>query len=187
MKRVSEELAAEDAPDVECEKCGKKMVVRISKRGKFLGCPGFPSCRSTMPMPGSEDDDGGPSVEAEETDEKCDDCGKPMVVRRARRGRSKGSRFLACTGYPKCKGIKSYSMGLPCPKEGCDGTLVERASRGRIFYGCGKYPDCKEVVNKLPEGEGEAQPEVAPPAGPEGDSDTQPPEEGPAAESAPAE
>jgi len=85
------------------------------------------------------------------TDEKCEDCGKPMVVRTARRGRSKGSRFLACSGYPDCKGIKPFKIGHKCQKEECEGELVEKAYRGRKFYGCSNYPDCDFVLNKLPE------------------------------------
>ncbi|MDP6113658.1 MAG: type I DNA topoisomerase [Planctomycetota bacterium] len=149
MRSVNQDLAEQESPDIDCPKCGTKMVIRISKNGKFLGCPKFPKCRSTMPMPGEDGQTERP--EPEVTDEKCEDCGKPMVVRTARRGRSKGSRFLACSGYPDCKGIKPFKIGHKCQKEECEGELVEKAYRGRKFYGCSNYPDCDFVLNKLPE------------------------------------
>ncbi|MFW6007322.1 MAG: type I DNA topoisomerase [Halanaerobiales bacterium] len=90
----------------------------------------------------------------EETDEVCDKCGKPMVVKHGRYG-----KFLACSGYPECKNTKPFLIktGVKCPK--CeDGELVERKSKkGRKFYGCSNYPDCeflvwdKPVEEKCPE------------------------------------
>ncbi|MDA1139308.1 MAG: type I DNA topoisomerase [Planctomycetota bacterium] len=153
MRSVNQDLAEQESPDIDCPKCGTKMVVRFSKNGKFLGCPAFPKCRSTMPMPG--EDGQTERAEPEVTDEKCEDCGKPMVIRTARRGRSKGSRFLACSGYPDCKSIKPFKLDQKCQKEGCDGGLVEKAYRGRKFYGCSNYPECDFVLNKLSEKPGD--------------------------------
>ena len=54
-----------------------------------------------------------------------------------------GSRFIACSGYPDCKHAEPYSTGVPCPREGCNGVLVEKSSkRGKIFYSCSNYPQC---------------------------------------------
>ncbi len=79
----------------------------------------------------------------EETDEVCDKCGSPMVVKYGRYG-----KFLACSNYPECKNTKNYleKTGVSCPR--CeDGELVERKSRkGRKFYGCSNYPDCEYVL-----------------------------------------
>ena len=84
----------------------------------------------------------------EDTDEVCDDCGKPMVIKIGRFG-----RFIACTGYPDCKGTKPIlnRIGVACPD--CGGDLVERRARGRggrIFWGCSRYPDCEFLVNRKP-------------------------------------
>ena len=158
MTRVSDDLNKTFDPGLTCEKCGEKILIRMSKQGKFLGCSGFPKCRNTMQLE-SDGKTVKPQEPPEETDEICEECEKAMIVRVARKGRSKGSRFLACSGYPDCKFIKSYSMGLPCVLDGCDGELVEKASRGRIFYGCSKYPDCKNIVKKLP-GEANAEAEI---------------------------
>lgn len=84
---------------------------------------------------------------AEETDEVCEKCGKPMVVKYGRYG-----KFLACSGYPECKNTKAYveKTGVKCPQ--CEnGELVKRKSKkGRVFYGCSNYPDCKFVVWNKP-------------------------------------
>jgi DNA topoisomerase-1 len=84
-------------------------------------------------------------VQSEATDKVCALCGKPMVVKRGRYG-----DFLACTGYPECKntqslngGLNAKSTGVGCPEKGCDGEIVEKSSkRGKIFYGCNRYPTC---------------------------------------------
>jgi len=93
----------------------------------------------------------------EETDEVCDKCGEPMVVKYGRYG-----KFLACSAYPDCENTKPYLVktDVNCP-ECDDGELVERKSKkGRKFYGCSSYPDCeflvwdKPVAEKCPECEG---------------------------------
>ena len=61
-----------------------------------------------------------------------------MMVRVGRFG-----RFAACSRYPDCKGTAPLQIGVPCPREDCNGQLVEkRSKRGRTFYGCNSYPDC---------------------------------------------
>ena len=85
----------------------------------------------------------------EETDEICEKCSKPMIIRHGRFG-----RFLACSGFPECKNTKTLkppSLGIKCP-ECREGDLVERRTRQRrIFYGCSRYPDCKYATWKRPE------------------------------------
>ena len=81
-------------------------------------------------------------IEDEPTDEICEKCGSPMVIKRGRYG-----KFLACSAYPECKNTKAIinKVGVPCP-ECKDGDVIERRSRkGRKFYGCSNYPDCKFV------------------------------------------
>jgi DNA topoisomerase-1 len=80
------------------------------------------------------------------TDQVCEKCGRPMVIKWSRRG-----KFLSCSGFPKCKNAKSLDTGIDCPEENCDGKIVQRRSkRGRTFYGCSNYPKCTFVSNKLP-------------------------------------
>jgi DNA topoisomerase-1 len=130
------DVKREEIPtDVACEKCGHNMVIKWGKMGRFLACSNYPECKSTKDF--KEIDGKIVPVEEETTDEKCDKCGKPMVVKRGRFG-----RFLACSGYPECKSSKPFSIGVACPT--CKvGYLTERRSRrGKVFFGCNRYPDC---------------------------------------------
>ncbi|MBI3252951.1 MAG: type I DNA topoisomerase [Candidatus Omnitrophica bacterium] len=85
--------------------------------------------------------------ENEPTNEVCEKCGKPMVIKWGRHG-----RFVSCSGWPDCKNAKSLSTGVACPQCG-KGQLVRRkakSGRGRSFYGCTAYPDCTYIANRLP-------------------------------------
>ncbi|MBI2327670.1 type I DNA topoisomerase [Candidatus Curtissbacteria bacterium] len=78
-------------------------------------------------------------VQPEETDEKCDKCGRPMVIRYGRFG-----KFLACSGFPECKNTKTLAAptGLTCPM--CGGNIVmKKTRRGKTFWGCENWPKCK--------------------------------------------
>lgn len=80
-------------------------------------------------------------LKEDETDEICDKCGRPMVVKHGRFG-----KFIACSGYPECQNIKKIvkPTGAECPK--CGGNIIERKSKkGRVFYGCDRYPECDFV------------------------------------------
>lgn len=93
---------------------------------------------------------------AEPTDEICELCGKPMVIKWGRRG-----RFMSCSAWPECKNAKSISTDVVCPQCG-KGKLVARrarSGRGRTFYGCTKYPDCNFISNKLPKDGGVPDPD----------------------------
>jgi len=115
-----------------CEKCGRPMVIKWGRNGKFLACSGYPECKNTKPL-----EEQGPP---EETGEDCPKCGSPMVIKSGRYG-----RFMACSNYPDCKFTKPIPLGVDCPEDG--GDIVERRSRkGKVFYGCGNYPDCKFAV-----------------------------------------
>lgn len=85
--------------------------------------------------------------ESEPTDEICEKCSKPMVIKWGRRG-----RFMSCSGWPECKNAKSIATGVECPL--CHkGKLVQRrakSGRGRTFYGCTTYPTCTYIANRLP-------------------------------------
>ena len=89
-----------------------------------------------------------PRVRVEEaTDEVCEKCGQPMVIKTGRFG-----RFMACSDYPTCKNTAPIvkKIGVACPK--CGGDLLERRGRGRgrIFYGCSRYPDCDFIEGRRP-------------------------------------
>jgi DNA topoisomerase-1 len=130
-KEIKESLT--ETTDEKCENCGSPMVIKWGRNGRFLACTAYPECRTTKPVAGE--------VEAMETDEKCEKCGSAMVIKTGRFG-----RFMACSGYPDCKNTKPVSTGVDCPKDDCKGYIVEKRSRkGKVFYGCSRYPDCDFV------------------------------------------
>lgn len=131
----------QEVSDVTCEKCGAKMIVKMGRYGKYLACPNYPNCKNIKPYSLAE----GPE---EVSDVKCDACGTLMVYRTGPYG-----RYLKC---PSCGANKAIVIdtGIVCPK--ChEGHMVQRRShRGRIFYGCSRYPKCdmalwNEPVNQF--------------------------------------
>lgn len=131
-KEIKESMI--EQTDEKCENCGLPMVIKWGRNGRFLACTGYPDCKTTRPI-------GAEAEEQEEVDVKCEKCGAQMAVKHGRFG-----KFLGCSNYPKCKNTASITLGIPCPKKGCKGEVVERKSkRGRTFFGCNKYPDCDFV------------------------------------------
>jgi DNA topoisomerase-1 len=129
---ASEAPAAHQETSEVCDQCGRPMVIRWGKRGRFLACSGYPQCRNTRALEG----EGEPLPPVEET---CPRCGAPMVAKRGRYG-----PFLACSRYPQCQGTRPFlaKTGARCPL--CGGDVVEKRSRrGRAFYGCANYPSCQ--------------------------------------------
>ncbi|MEO5355735.1 MAG: type I DNA topoisomerase [Nitrospirae bacterium YQR-1] len=143
---AKDRVKPEDIPtDIVCDKCSMAMVKKWSKNGWFLACSGYPKCKNTMPL---EDGQNGANAHVEQTDEICDKCSAPMVIKTGKFG-----RFMACSGYPKCKNAKPIPTGLKCPMDG--GDIIERRSskgkfRGKTFYSCSKYPECKFISNYKP-------------------------------------
>ena len=136
---------------IKCPNCGKPMVLRIGKNGsQFLGCSGFPDCKTMMSLNALSEDTGEESSnEPEVCEEKCEKCGSDMIFKTGPYG-----KYMECTNAD-CKHRKPYrkSTGVKCPKCG-QGTIVERKSkRGTVFYGCDKYPDCDFVLWNEPTGE----------------------------------
>ena len=80
------------------------------------------------------------------TDQLCEKCSKPMIIKWGRRG-----KFLSCSDFPTCKNSKSITSGVKCPTENCGGELIERHSRRGAFYGCSNFPKCTFTSRTLPE------------------------------------
>ena len=123
-----------------CPECGSELLLRSGRYGKFIACSGFPKCKYTEQI----DDEGNPqeAPKPETTDEVCDKCGSPMVIKNGRNG-----KFLACSAYPKCKNTRPLEApkeaAVPCPD--CGGKLLYRQSRRGAFWGCENYPKCKFI------------------------------------------
>jgi len=145
LKKAAKEMRdvkRQEVPtDIDCEKCGAKMVIKWGRNGEFLACPQYPECKSTKNFKRGNEGEVEIAVE-EEVDEACEKCGRPMLLRFGKFG-----KFLGCSGYPECKNIqplqKPVDLGIKCP-ECKEGNIKERKSRwGKMFYGCDKYPECK--------------------------------------------
>jgi len=125
--------------DIQCEQCGKPMVERWGRHGRFIACTGYPECKNTKPL-----ENGKPVLSPIVTDEVCEKCGKPMVLRSGKYG-----QFLACSGYPECRNTRPLPTGVKCPVDG--GDIIERKSRsGRTFYSCANFPKCRFTLWSRP-------------------------------------
>ncbi|MBI3466112.1 MAG: type I DNA topoisomerase, partial [Planctomycetes bacterium] len=133
-----------------CPECGKALVVRWAKTGKFLGCSGYPECKFTKPL-GEE-----ARPEPVETEHACPECGKPMLLRHSRRG-----PFLGCSGYPECKvtmnlDAQGNAVRSQIPTEHkcdkCGAPMVLRQGRRGPFLGCSAYPKCRNIKEVDAEG-----------------------------------
>jgi DNA topoisomerase-1 len=143
--KEKEIVKTDEISDVICDKCGKHMVIKFGRFGKFLACSGYPECKSTKQLA----KDGSVAPETK-TDEKCPTCGADMIVKRSRFG-----EFLSCSRYPECKTNKPIvkKTGVKCNLCG-QGEFVERKSRfGKFFYSCERYPECKNALWSKPTGE----------------------------------
>jgi DNA topoisomerase-1 len=147
-KTQMKDVKREEMPtDILCAKCASPMVVKWGRRGKFLACSNFPQCKATSDFTTDETGRIRP-VEKEKpvSEEKCPECGKPMLIKSGRFG-----RFLACSDYPQCKTTRPFSTGIPCPEKECTGMLLERRTKkGRTFYGCSNYPACTYATWEKP-------------------------------------
>ncbi|MDX2346829.1 MAG: type I DNA topoisomerase [Legionella sp.] len=141
VHRIDEEVQRKDVTteetDEKCPKCEKALAIRLGKRGRFIGCSGYPDCDYTKDVEGAEKAAEPEIIEGRQ----CPQCEKALQIKTSRFG-----RFIGCTGYPSCKFIepleKPADTGVSCAK--ClTGKLLKRKSRrGKIFYSCGEYPKC---------------------------------------------
>lgn len=118
----------DEETDVICEKCGRNMVVKYGRYGKFLACPGYPECKNTKPF-------------LEELGVDCPRCGGKIVERRTKKGR----RFYGCSNYPKCNFMSwDEPISEKCPK--CEDILVKRKNKNSAIIKCmNKSCDYKKV------------------------------------------
>jgi DNA topoisomerase-1 len=135
-KDVTTELIEE-----RCPKCDKQLTIRLGKRGRFVGCSGYPECDYTSNV-------GEPAAPVElevVPDRQCPKCQGNLVFRNGPYG-----KFIGCSNYPTCKHLepleKPADTGVTCP-ECHKGVIVQRKSRrGKVFYSCDKYPTCKYAL-----------------------------------------
>jgi len=144
-KTIKKDDVVNEPSDKVCPECGKAMVIKLGRSGKFLSCSDYPTCTFAEAL--NEDSDELKALKIEYKDEVCDNCSKPMEVKSSRFG-----NFLACTGYPKCKSTKPIlvSTGVTCPLCKKFELVEKKARRGRPFYGCNGYPACDYISNYKP-------------------------------------
>ena len=140
-KTVSRADVTQEALDENCPKCEKPLSIRLGKRGRFVGCSGYPECDYTRNV---GDDSEAPQVEIV-ADRKCPECASDLVIKPGRYG-----KFIGCSSYPKCKHMepleKPKDTGVTCP-ECHKGQILQRKSRrGKIFYSCAEYPGCSYAI-----------------------------------------
>lgn len=120
----------DEVSDETCEKCGRPMVYKMGRYGKFLACSGFPECRNTKPI-------------VIDTGVACPGCGQGKIVERRSK---KGRIFYGCDRYPDCDFVSwDKPVEKPCPK--CSSLLVEKRNRKGSYIKCTKC-DYKEVISE---------------------------------------
>jgi len=139
---VQRKEVTQEALDESCPKCHKLLSIRLGRRGRFIGCSGYPDCDYTRNMQGEVT-----TVSESEILEgrPCPDCGHALHIKIGRYG-----KFIGCSHYPKCKYMESLEKpadtGIECP-ECQQGKLLKRKSRyGKVFYSCSTYPACHYAI-----------------------------------------
>jgi DNA topoisomerase I len=136
--------------DFVCEKCGKPMVIKWGRHGSFIACTGYPECTNTRELTVDLPDIDRVGISEQDEEEYCENCGRPMVLKKGRFG-----QFYACTGYPDCKTTKPLGgeqkkpdvvLDEKCPQ--CGSNLVLKSGRFGEFTACSNYPACKHVKQK---------------------------------------
>jgi DNA topoisomerase-1 len=140
----------EKPTDLTCDKCGKPMVIKWGKHGSFIACTGYPECTSTRELTVDLPDIDKVDLTEQDEQEYCENCGRPMVLKKGRFG-----QFMACTGYPDCKTTKQLGeaqkpkdvpLDEKCPN--CGNHMVKKYGRYGEFVACSNYPNCKYVKQK---------------------------------------
>lgn len=137
-EQVQRKDVTSEVLEEKCPKCQKPLSIRLGKRGRFIGCTGYPDCDYTQDMAGQENEKSAPEVVQ---DRKCPSCSNPLHIKVGRYG-----RFIGCSNYPECKHMepieKPADTGVDCPKCNQAKILQRKSRKGKIFYSCGNYPKC---------------------------------------------
>ncbi|MCJ7778594.1 MAG: DNA topoisomerase, partial [Sedimentisphaerales bacterium] len=149
--KLMKHAKAEFVPsEYNCPQCGRQLLYRFGKNGRFLSCSAYPDCKFACPC-----EKEGKIIEEKRSEQKCPVCGKPMVYKNGRFG-----QFLGCTDYPACKTtlkLDKHGNILPAkaPPEPTDiichkckkGKMVIRQSKKGPFLGCSRFPKCRTIIN----------------------------------------
>ncbi|MEO5340496.1 MAG: type I DNA topoisomerase [Magnetococcus sp. MYC-9] len=143
-KSTSRADVTSEATDEICPECGKPVVNKLGRFGRFLACSNYPECRYARNIK-KEGEEEKAVAEPVLSDQLCEKCGKNMLVKEGRYG-----KYLACSGYPACRNNqpleKPKSTGIACPACGKGVFLEKKSRRGKIFYSCSGYPKCTNAL-----------------------------------------
>ncbi|NLL30559.1 MAG: type I DNA topoisomerase [Clostridiales bacterium] len=134
-KEISKVVIEDEVSDVPCDKCGRMMVIKRGRYGKFLACPGYPDCKNAKPI-------------VEELDVPCPKCGGKVVGKRSKKGR----KFFGCGNYPDCDFV-SWNEPLKEKCEKCNSYMVLKYSKTKGNYGQCSNPECKNEISISKESE----------------------------------
>lgn len=127
-----------EALEEKCPKCEKPLAIRLGKRGRFIGCTGYPECDFTQDLGAGAGVQSEPEVVENRA---CPECTAPLHIKSGRYG-----RFVGCSRYPECKFIEPLDRpadtGVECPICHAAKILKRKSRKGKIFYSCGGYPKC---------------------------------------------
>ena len=138
-ERVQRKDVTTEVLDDKCPKCDKPLAIRLGKRGRFIGCTGYPDCDYTQNV-GNQDGSELPKDEVV-SGRVCPDCSSPLHIKTGRYG-----KFIGCSEYPSCKFIepldKPQDTSVLCPKCMAANIYKRKSRKGKIFYSCSNYPKC---------------------------------------------
>ncbi|HAT1922813.1 TPA: type I DNA topoisomerase [Legionella pneumophila] len=142
IQNIDEQVQRKDVTtellDEKCPKCQKPLSIRLGKRGRFIGCTGYPDCDYTQNISNPEGEKAEPEVVEGRA---CPLCHGALHIKTGRYG-----KFIGCSNYPECKHMepleKPSDTGVTCPKCNQAKILQRKSRKGKIFYSCGNYPKC---------------------------------------------
>ncbi|ADG25992.1 Topoisomerase IA [Legionella pneumophila 2300/99 Alcoy] len=142
IQNIDEQVQRKDVTtellDEKCPKCQKPLSIRLGKRGRFIGCTGYPDCDYTQDISNPEGEKSEPEVVEGRS---CPLCHGALHIKTGRYG-----KFIGCSNYPECKHMepleKPSDTGVTCPKCNQAKILQRKSRKGKIFYSCGNYPKC---------------------------------------------
>lgn len=140
-ENVDRKDVTHEAIDEKCPECGGQLAIRLGRRGRFIGCNNYPECSYTRNVNSEEEDKHQELVAGR----KCPECGSDLLIRHGKYG-----KFIGCSGYPDCTYIepleKPEDTGVLCPECKRGNMLKRKSRRGKIFFSCEHYPECKYAV-----------------------------------------
>jgi DNA topoisomerase-1 len=146
IQRIDEDVQRKDVTtetiEEKCPKCAKQLSIRLGKRGRFIGCTGYPDCDFTQDLGSPAGVQSAPEVVENRA---CPECSNPLHIKTGRYG-----RFIGCSTYPACKFIEPLERpadtGVQCPQCHSAKILQRKSRKGKIFYSCAAYPKCSYAL-----------------------------------------